>query len=73
MESGYWVADIIFLSHVSAVSVGNEPSKIRPSVLPVLSPMRHNDTLHLVGCIFWTIVGTDSDASWAVILIDRGH
>ncbi|XTI72214.1 hypothetical protein ACQAYK_11070 [Acidithiobacillus sp. AC3] len=24
-------------------------------------------------CIFWTIVGTDSDASWAVILIDRGH
>ena|GEM_PF-4020822 len=30
-------------------------------------------SLQGICCIFWTIVGTDSDASWAVILIDRGH
>ena len=39
---------------------------------PSPSAVRHR-TRKLVRCIFWTIVGTDSDASWAVILIDRGH
>jgi hypothetical protein len=37
------------------------------------SGMRVEDLAKVSGCIFWTIVGTDSDASWAVILIDRGH
>ena len=26
-----------------------------------------------IRCVFWTIVGSDSERWWAVILIDRGH